>query len=121
MKHQLTSQINLITLTLTIFVFIALIAGCYQHGAPGNLENTDPGDTVILLKPKHPTHKVACSCTCGESTETHDLTASGSCADLNGVECSLKVGTDKLTSCKKKSVPAAQQVLIANEILEAKQ
>lgn len=71
----------------------------------------------VALKPKHPTHKVVCSCVCTIQEDgspignvyTFDVPAEG-CASLNDTKCESAGEEGKLVSCKKEAVPTGSVV-----------
>jgi hypothetical protein len=75
----------------------------------------------VVMRPKHPTNKIVCSCDCarreGNVTtsweETFDTPADG-CASLDGVACTTPQGrAGKLVNCSKKSVPVSRGTEVA--------
>jgi alpha-tubulin suppressor-like RCC1 family protein len=73
----------------------------YEKPKPSPGATPKPGEPTIALKPKHPSHKIVCSCQCGNVTETHDLPIGG-CGDLHGIGCGTR--SEVLKNCNKKSV-----------------
>lgn len=116
---------------------IALIIGisgtaCGPGEPPHGGSASESAETGVALKPKHPTHKIVCECDCGNVTtvdggdgraviETHDIPASGNCAELDGVECTLEGVPNKLQNCKNKSVRTAIEGAITGQDLELTQ
>lgn len=82
--------------------FPLILAACDSH-------------TEVAFKPKDPTHKLVCECTCEisgptevglDTTVTVDL-PSGGCGSLNGAKCRIDSREGKTKSCGKVIVPTA--------------
>jgi hypothetical protein len=68
--------------------------------------------TIVLMRPKNPSHKVVCQCDCGFpgddssfQTQTFEVPAEG-CGSLNGISCNPNApGVMVLKGCMKQTVP----------------
>jgi hypothetical protein len=104
-----------------LFLSMLFLIAC-EMPPPAEPQNPGAGDPPpnsggqpSVLKPKNPTHKAVCDCTCsgecGGSNETLDVPLGG-CESLNTTECKYKEKKNgpeyqgKLRGCTKVTVPA---------------
>lgn len=81
-------------------------------------------DTAVITgKAKDPTHKIVCSCICGQGTDHSELQTfeqpSAGCSSLDGIACKpSKGGVSTLTECAQKAVPTSALEKLSNKPIQ---
>ena len=115
------------TFWLLSFCLLGVLGGSFlvlgapqpqRKGDPPKPLPYDPGNTVIVLLPKRPSHKIICSCKCGAGTHDDPMTfdePAGGCSTLDGTKCGA-VG-QVLVGCKREVDVIKEQVVLADKYL----